>query len=220
MKSSLTVAYESRIIGSIISCAVQNYPMLIVGRFINGICVGICSAQVPVYVAELAPPSKRGLVVGTQQWAITWGILIMFYISYGSSFLSGTMSFRLPWGLQMVPAIFLFAGLFWMPESPRWLARNDRWDECQKILSLIHSAKGGNDDFVRLEMEQLRATCEYERTHPEGSFLDLVRPPMLMRTHVGVFVQIWSQLTGINVIMYCECTFSANSFVKLRHTQN
>ena len=58
--------------------------MLIVGRFINGICVGICSAQVPVYISELAPPSKRGMVVGSQQWAITWGIMIMFYISFVS----------------------------------------------------------------------------------------------------------------------------------------
>jgi len=55
--------------------------MLIIGRVINGLSVGICSAQVPVYISELAPPSKRGRLVGAQQWAITWGIMIMFYIS-------------------------------------------------------------------------------------------------------------------------------------------
>jgi len=65
-------------IGSTIICASQNIGMLIVGRIINGFCVGICSAQVPVYISELAPPSKRGRLVGAQQWAITWGILIMF----------------------------------------------------------------------------------------------------------------------------------------------
>lgn len=52
--------------------------MLIVGRIINGFAVGIESAQVPVYVSELSPPSKRGRFVGVQQWAITWGILIMY----------------------------------------------------------------------------------------------------------------------------------------------
>lgn len=67
------------IIGSIISCAAQNIGMLIAGRFINGVSVGICSAQVPVYVSELAPPSKRGRVVGSQQWAITWGILVRLH---------------------------------------------------------------------------------------------------------------------------------------------
>ncbi|KAL8801550.1 MAG: hypothetical protein Q9182_004392 [Xanthomendoza sp. 2 TL-2023] len=69
---------RNRWIGSTIICAAQNVPMLVVGRIINGFCVGICSAQVPVYISELAPPSKRGRLVGAQQWAITWGIMIMF----------------------------------------------------------------------------------------------------------------------------------------------
>ena len=109
-------------VGSIIVCASQDIAMLVVGRFINGLSVGICSAQVPVYVSELAPPSKRGRVVGAQQWAITWGILIMFYISYGCSFINGTAAFRIPWGLQMIPAICLFIGLLFLPEV--WRAPN------------------------------------------------------------------------------------------------
>ena len=67
-----------RLIGSTIMCASQNIGMLVVGRVINGLAVGIESAQVPVYISELSPPSKRGRFVGMQQWAITWGILIMF----------------------------------------------------------------------------------------------------------------------------------------------
>ncbi|KAJ5983297.1 hypothetical protein N7481_005396 [Penicillium waksmanii] len=201
-KSSIQIGSVIWIIGSVISCAAQNFPMLIVGRFINGICVGICSAQVPVYVAELAPAHKRGLVVGAQQWAITWGILIMFYISYGCSFLKGTASFRVPWALQMIPAIFLFFGIFWMPESPRWLAKQDRWDDCQKILALIHANNNPDDDLVRMELQQLREACDMDRIQSDVSFTELVKPPMLWRLHIGVFVQIWSQLTGINVIMY------------------
>ena len=119
-KRAIQVGSVIWVVGSIIVCASQDIAMLIVGRFINGLSVGICSAQVPVYVSELAPPSKRGRVVGAQQWAITWGILIMFYISYGCSFLDGPKAFRVPWGLQMIPAIILFFGLFFMPESPRY----------------------------------------------------------------------------------------------------
>jgi MFS family permease len=110
--------------------------MLVVGRFINGLSVGICSAQVPVYLSEVAPPSKRGRLVGCQQWAITWGILIMFYISFGTSYMSGTAAFRIPWGLQMVPALLLFFFLLFLPESPRWLARKDRWEEARAVLTL------------------------------------------------------------------------------------
>lgn len=77
------------IIGSAITCASQNIGMLIAGRIINGFCVGIESAQVPVYISEIVPPTKRGRLVGLQQWAITWGILILYYVSYGASFVGG-----------------------------------------------------------------------------------------------------------------------------------
>ncbi|KAM5430413.1 high affinity glucose transporter [Microsporum audouinii] len=77
-KKAIMVGAIIWIIGSVITCAAQNIAMLIVGRIINGLSVGICSAQVPVYISEVAPPTKRGRLVGCQQWAITWGILIMF----------------------------------------------------------------------------------------------------------------------------------------------
>lgn len=123
-------------LGSILVCASQNIGMLVVGRFINGLSVGICSAQVPVYLSEVAPPSKRGRLVGCQQWAITWGILIMFYISYGTAGINGTAAFRIPWGLQMIPAILLFLFMLFLPESPRWLARKDRWEDARRVLAL------------------------------------------------------------------------------------
>ena len=187
--------------------------MLAVGRIINGFSVGICSAQVPVYISELAPPTKRGRLVGFQQWAITWGILIMFFICYGSSFLNGTAAFRLPWGLQMIPAILLLLGLCILPESPRWLAKKDRWDEAAEVLALVH-AKGNIDaTFVTLELDEIRAAVEFERANADVSCLELLKPNMINRTSIGVFTQIWSQLTGMNVM-------ASDSFFNLfrRHT--
>ena len=189
-------------IGSIIVCASQNIPMLIIGRFINGISVGLCSAQVPVYITEIAPPSKRGRLVGSQQWAITWGILIMFYISYGCSFIKGTSAFRIPWGLQMLPAIFLFIGLLFLPESPRWLAKKGRWEEVSEILTLVHGRGDANSPVVISEMAEIRQVVEFEQSIADVTYMDLLKPAMINRTHIGVFCQIWSQLTGMNVMMY------------------
>lgn len=188
-------------IGSAISCSSFSIGQLVVGRFINGLSVGILSAQVPVYVAELAQPSKRGTVVGAQQWAITWGILIMFYVSYGSSFLEGNSAWRLPWGLQMVPAVFLFFMVFIMPESPRWLAKHDRWEEAHEVLALVHAKGDHNDPFVQTELQEIRDMVEFERQNSDASYLDLFKPNMIYRTHIGMFTQIWSQLTGMNVMM-------------------
>ena len=188
-------------IGSILVCASQNIGMLIVGRIINGLSVGICSAQVPVYITEIAPPSKRGRLVGCQQWAITWGILIMFYISYGCSFIHGTGAFRVPWGLQMLPAIFLFCAMLFLPESPRWLAKKDRWEDAVQVLALVHAHGDPNSPFVAKEMAEIREVVEFERANSDVTYMELLNPKMINRTHIGVFTQIWSQLTGMNVMM-------------------
>lgn len=181
--------------------------MLIVGRFINGLSVGICSAQVPVYITEIARADIRGRLVGCQQWAITWGIMIMFYISFGCSYLSGEIAFRLPWGLQMVPAILLFIGLFFLPESPRWLARNEHWEESEDVIAKMHGRGDRMDPYVVQEMADIRAMIEFERNNADTTFIELFKPNMIMRTHIGLFTQIWSQLTGMNVMMYYIVSF-------------
>ncbi|RYP60226.1 hypothetical protein DL770_010033 [Monosporascus sp. CRB-9-2] len=201
-KTSIQIGAVIWIVGCVLVCAAMNIPMLIVGRIINGFSVGICSAQVPVYISEVSPPSKRGRLIGLQQWAITWGICIMFFICYGSSFLEGTAAFRLPWGLQMLPAVGLFFGLIVLPESPRWLAGKDRWEDAHNVLSLIHGKGDPNSPFVAKELAEIRAAVEFERQNSDVSVKELFRPNMINRTHIGVFTQIWSQLTGMNVMMY------------------
>lgn len=183
--------------------------MLAVGRIVCGFSVGICSAQVPVYISELAPASMRGRLVGFQQWAITWGILIMYFICYGSSFLQGPAAFRLPWGLQMFPAVLLFLGLCLLPESPRWLAKKDRWNETQQVLALVHGKGDLDSAWVHRELVEIREAVEFERANADVSYRELIAPKMISRTSIGVFTQIWSQLTGMNVMVspsHCRLT--------------
>jgi MFS family permease len=175
--------------------------MLVVGRFINGLAVGICSAQIPVYVSELAPPSKRGRLVGCQQWAITWGILIMFYISFGCSYIQSTASFRIPWGLQAVPGVILYFALYLLPESPRWLAQHDRWEDARAVTTLVLGRGDPSRPIVEQEMLSIRNACEFERQNAGVTYRELLKPKILWRLHLGVFTQIWSQLTGMNVMM-------------------
>jgi sugar porter (SP) family MFS transporter len=208
-KTSIMIGCIIWVIGCIITTASQNVAMLIVGRVINGLSVGIESSQVPVYVSELSQPSLRGRVVAAQQWAITWGILIMFYISYGCSFIGGDpatatnpAAFRVPWALQMIPAIFLFFGMMLLPESPRWLAKHDRWEECKEVLTLVHGKGDPNSIFARAELADIREVVEFEAANSDATYLELFKPNMIHRTMVGLFTQIWSQLTGMNCMMY------------------
>lgn len=108
--------FRHQIVGVILVTASQDIGMLIFGRIVSGWGIGISSAQVPVYLSEIAPPTIRGRLVGCQQWAITWGICIFFYVSYGCSYIGqqdghSTASWRVPWALQMVPALFVLAML-------------------------------------------------------------------------------------------------------------
>ena len=113
--------------------------MLIAGRIINGICVGITSSQVPVYLAEIARKEKRGSIIVIQQLAIEWGILFMYFIGYGCSFIAGTASFRTAWGIQFVPAVCLMIGVPFLPRSPRWLAKVGRTSAAISTLAKIQA---------------------------------------------------------------------------------
>lgn len=128
--------------------------------------------------------------------AHSWGILIMFYISYGSSFINGVAAFRLPWALQMIPAIILFFGMIILPESPRWLASKDRWEECEQVLILTHGKGDPNSPWVAQEFQEIKEWIEIERASARVRYIDLFSPKYINRTHIGLFTQIWSQLTG------------------------
>lgn len=85
----------------------------------------------------------------------------MYYISYGASFLKTNASFRLPWGLQMIPGAILLAFLPFMPRSPRWLASMDRWDEATVVLADLHAKGNQNDPVVIAEIRGIREKIEY-----------------------------------------------------------
>ena len=85
----------------------------------------------------------------------------MYYISYGTSFLSSTAVFRIPWGLQMIPAFALIACLPFMPRSPRWLASQDRWEEALQMLALLHANGDESSLEVLAEMQEIRERVQY-----------------------------------------------------------
>lgn len=115
------------LIGSVLQCAAQSVAMIFVARFIAGLAVGMLSMVVPLYLSELAPPNIRGSLVALQQLAITIGIMVAFWLDYGTQYIGGTgdgqkqIAWRLPLALQCVPSLVLAVGTFFLPYSPRWL---------------------------------------------------------------------------------------------------
>lgn len=102
-------------------------PSIFGGRFVTGLGVGSLSMAVPLYNSEIAPPEVRGALVALQQLAITFGIMVSFWIDYGTNYIGGTgdgqseAAWRIPLALQLVPAIILGSGILFMPFSPRFV---------------------------------------------------------------------------------------------------
>ncbi|KAH8899847.1 general substrate transporter [Thozetella sp. PMI_491] len=209
-KVALQISCGLWILGSILMCAAQNIGMLCTGRVICGLCVGIASSIVPVYQSEIAPKEIRGRVVSLQQWAITWGILIQYFIQFGAAQVGGgpddpnqpESAFRIPWGIQMVPAFILLVGLFFFPYSPRWLASKDRWEEAIQVLAHLHGKGDVNHPRVLAEYQEIEEALRFEREQASSSFAALVEPRIFKRVLLGMSVQMWSQLCGMNIMMY------------------
>ncbi|BEJ17436.1 hypothetical protein CspHIS471_0608370 [Cutaneotrichosporon sp. HIS471] len=192
------------VIGCTIQTAAVNSAMLIVGRLIAGLSIGVLSMIVPLYQAELSPPHARGLLSGWTQLMISAGFFTANWVGYGCEKINGQAQFRVPLGLQIVPAVLLLVGMFVLPYSPRWLASVGRTDEARETLIRLHGGrKNARLDVVEAEIQKMLVQIEWERDNVSTNYLDLVRTrPNLHRTLCGVLVQAMCQWTGVNVNNY------------------
>ncbi|KAM5369020.1 hypothetical protein ACJZ2D_009223 [Fusarium nematophilum] len=202
-KGALQVASIIWLVGAALQASSQNVGHLIAGRVVSGFSIGITSSQCCVYLAELAPGHIRGRIVGIQQWSIEWGILIMYLISYGCAVtVDGPSAWRIAWGVQATPGAVLLAALFFFPESPRWLAGRDRWEEVHEILANLHGGGDFQDPVVLAELEEVKGAARTAREAADISFFGLFGPGIWKRTLAGCSVQVWQQLLGGNVMLY------------------
>jgi MFS family permease len=199
-RDSIAFACLWWILGTAVQVSTKGTGQLIAGRILNGVCVGITSSQVPVYLAEIAKKDVRGKIVVIQQLAIEFGILVMYFIGYGCSFIgdhskttTSSTSFRVAWGIQFVPAFCLLVGIPFLPRSPRWLAKVGRNEEAFDILAKIQSGGNKSDPFVIAEWEEIVTTLAAEREAVRGWRKFFING-MWRRTFAGASVQAWQQL--------------------------
>ncbi len=104
--------------------------------------------------------------------------------------------------MQAVPGAILLGALFFFPESPRWLASKEKWDECLDVLARIHGKGDHNTEVVQVEFEEVREAARIAAEAKNVSIFALFGPKMWYRTMCGMSVQMWQQLLGGNVAMY------------------
>jgi len=228
-KIGILVATGVFIIGVIVqSTAISaGHSAILGGRFITGMGVGSLSMIVPMYNAEVAPPEVRGSLIALQQLAICAGIMISFWIDYGTNYIGGTgagqseAAWLVPICLQLFPAIILFAGILFMPFSPRWLVHHNREEEARRVLAKLRGLPLDHE-LVELEFLEIKAQSLFEKrtiaehwphlrelTNWNVFKLQFVAIGSLFRTKamfkrvaVATVTMFFQQWTGINAILY------------------
>jgi len=170
----------------------NSVALFSVARLLGGLAIGLASALTPVYIAEISPSKNRGTLVSLNQLAIVIGILIAYLVSWELSGL-GENSWRWMLAVAAVPSLAFFVGLLAIPESPRWLLSRGRHSEGERVLARIFGA--------RAAQEQVQAVEQAAATE-EGSWRELFSKDMRKRLSVGMMLALFSQITGINTVLY------------------
>ncbi|KAI9148952.1 Major facilitator-type transporter ecdD [Paramyrothecium foliicola] len=183
------------LIAAIILVTSRHREQMIVGRCVAYIYIGMELALVPVLQSELVPREVRGFVVGTYQSGLLIGSLVMSGICRGTSDIPSHASWRIPLGLFFIIPSILLIGVWWLPESPRWLLTQNRADEALASLRLLrqgaYSEEQITEEFRHIE-RNINVVVE------KGSFKELFQGTNLKRTVIVVGTNVFLQLTGQN----------------------
>ncbi|MGE7592319.1 sugar porter family MFS transporter [Peribacillus frigoritolerans] len=172
---------------------------MIVARILLGLAVGAASALVPAYMSEMAPARLRGRLSGINQTMIVSGMLLSYIVAYLLKDLPGTMAWRLMLSLAAVPALILFIGVSRLPESPRFLIKNNKMDEARRVLGYIRP----NKEQIDSEITQIQETVkEEEKVNQKASWGTLLSNKYRYLVMAGVGVAAFQQFQGANAIFY------------------
>ncbi|KAJ5612075.1 hypothetical protein N7510_005269 [Penicillium lagena] len=165
------------LVGVALQAASVGYDMFVVSRVLIGFGNTIQNTACPILAAELAHPFQRTQIIGIQNSTGSLGQIMAAWITYGTSFMASSWSWRLPSLLQAVSSVFQLVMMFFTPESPRWLVHKGRRDEAYRILARYHAEGDESSRLLQLEMVEIEAAIEAERVQALTSWMEWFRTP-------------------------------------------
>jgi len=198
-----------------------TFGAFVMWRMLGGVAIGLASALSPMYIAEIAPAALRGRLVSVNQLTIVIGVLAAQFVNWylvrnlpagaSDAFIRdswfGQQGWRWMFGLTAVPSALFFASMFFVPESPRWLARNGRSDRARAVFTRV-----GGAAYAEAALTEVNTTLAAEEIQ-HVRFSDLLEPRMRQVLVLGVVLAVFQQWCGINVIFnYAEEIFRAAGY--------
>ena len=199
----------------------NSFSLFIAWRMFGGVAIGLASSLSPMYISEVAPARMRGQLVSINQLTIVIGILLAQVINWSlvrhlpagatdefiKSSWFGQQGWRWMFGLTSAPALLFLLGMFFVPESPRWLAKYGQRERARGVLTQI-----GGAAYADAALAEIQATLASEEIQ-QVRFADLLEPRMRKVLGLGVVLAVFQQWCGINVIFnYAEEIFRAAGY--------
>ena len=179
-------------VSCVLTALAGSSVLFISARLFGGLAVGAASVLSPMYVAEVAPPRNRGMLVAVYQLTIVLGILCSYTINYWLHDIDN--NWRWMFATGTVPSVLFFIGLFFIPESPRWLYKAGRKAEALKVLTRV-----GGEALAKIEISEIAESLDINREPTVRG--ELFRPEWRKVMIVGFFLAILVQISGINTII-------------------
>ncbi|CAI8609131.1 unnamed protein product [Vicia faba] len=199
-KGSLMIASIPNIIGWLAISFAKDSSFLFMGRLLEGFGVGIISYVVPVYIAEIAPENMRGSLGSVNQLSVTIGIMLAYLLGLFANW-------RVLAILGILPCTILIPGLFFIPESPRWLAKMGMMDEFETSLQVLR----GFDTDISVEVHEIKRAVASTGKRATIRFADLKRKRYWFPLSIGIGLLVLQQLSGINGVLFYSTSIFANA---------
>ncbi|KAF6997810.1 hypothetical protein CFC21_013988 [Triticum aestivum] len=198
-KGSLMIAAIPNIIGWLAISFANDSSFLFMGRLLEGFGVGVISYTVPVYIAEIAPQNMRGALGSVNQLSVTIGILLAY-----------TLGMFVPWRilsvLGILPCSILIPGLFFIPESPRWLAKMGKIEDFESSLQVLR----GFETDISAEVNEIKRSVASSRRRTTIRFAEIKHKRYSVPLMIGIGLLILQQLSGVNgIFFYAASIFKA-----------
>ncbi|KAL2653494.1 hypothetical protein R1flu_021622 [Riccia fluitans] len=201
-KGALVAASIPHLLGWILTVFAQDVMMLYIARILVGLGVGIISFAVPIYIAEIAPRQLRGTLGTANQLAVTIGIVLSYFAGL-------FLQWRYLAAAGMIPCSLLLIGLFFIPESPRWLGKSGHNEELTAALQALR----GKDADISSELNDINSAVEESKLQPEAGIGDLFDRRLSRPLLIAVGLSVLQQFSGINAIMfYAGAIFKSAGF--------
>ncbi|WOK95647.1 sugar transporter ERD6-like 4 [Canna indica] len=199
LAQSLMIASVPNIIGWLAICFAKDSSFLYMGRLLEGFGVGVISYTVPVYIAEIAPQNLRGALGSVNQLSVTIGILLAYLLGM-------FVNWRLLAVIGILPCTILIPGLFFIPESPRWLAKMGMMEDFESSLQVLR----GFDTDITAEVNEIKRSVASSTRRTAIRFSQLKQRRYSLPLMIGIGLLVLQQLSGINgILFYASNIFKA-----------